>query len=430
MSTSTAREWVFSLEAIGIKLGLSQITTLLAALGHPERRFRSITVAGTNGKGSTTAMIERGLRATGLTTGRYTSPHLVHIEERISINGRAITAAQFDVYAAQVRTAAGHALSHPPSFFEATTAMALLAFADARVDTAVLEVGLGGRLDATNAVDASVAAITPIDFDHQLYLGNTLQAIAGEKAGIIKPGALVCVGPQPDEARGVITAAAAAQGATVIWSHDTSTVASSVDARGSDLTLTTPVRHYPTLRVGLAGRHQVDNAVLAVRVLESLPAAGWPEIPVHAMASALADVDWPARLEWRSTPDGDVLIDGAHNPAGARALASFVSESIGHPVPVLIGVMADKAVDEVVAALAPVAADWVVTTPASPRALSPAALAAVCRKHSTAPVHEAPDVRAAVIAAGQLPRGPVVVAGSLYLAGEVRAALTTGSRPA
>lgn len=430
MTTPAAREWVFSLEAIGIKLGLSQITTLLAALGHPERRFRSVTVAGTNGKGSTTAMIERGLRAAGLTTGRYTSPHLVHIEERITINGSPITAAHFDAYAAQVRAAADHVLPHPPSFFEATTAMALIAFAEAGVDTAVLEVGLGGRLDATNVVDAAVAVITPVDFDHQLYLGNTLQAIAGEKAGIIKPGALVCVGPQPDVARDVIAARAAGQGATVVWSNEAATIEASVDARGSDLHLTTPVRRYPRLRVGLAGRHQIDNAVLAVLVLESLPAAGWPEMPVNAIATALADVEWPARLEWRSTPDGDVLIDGAHNPAGARALASFVHEAIGHPVPLVVGVMADKAVDDVVAALAPVAAAWVVTSPASPRALSPAALAAVCRRHSTAPVLEVADVRAALAAAGHLRPGPIVVAGSLYLAGELRAGLTNGSRPA
>ena len=172
-----ARNWLFSLEAIGIKLGLSQITRLLDGLGHPELSYRSVTVAGTNGKGSVTAMIERGLRAAGHRTGRYTSPHLVHIEERIVIDGQPIPHEVFDDFAERVRTAAT-GLDAPPSFFEATTALALLAFREAGVTTAVLEVGLGGRLDATNVVDASTVAITSIALDHQEYLGNTLRVRA------------------------------------------------------------------------------------------------------------------------------------------------------------------------------------------------------------------------------------------------------------
>lgn len=429
MTSPVAREWVFSLEAIGIKLGLSQIRGLLSTLGHPERTFRAITVAGTNGKGSTTAMVECGLRAMGLRTGRYTSPHLLNIEERIVINGVPIAAAAFDACAERVRAAA-ETLPHPPSFFEATTALALLAFADAGIDTAVLEVGLGGRLDATNAVDAAVAVITPIDLDHQVYLGDTVSAIAGEKAGIIKPGAVVCVGPQSTEARDVIAAVAAAQGARVVWSDDRVAVEAHIDAHGSDLALTTPARHYPSLRLRLPGRHQVDNAVLAVRVLETLPEAGWPVVPVSAVASALSDVVWPARLEWRHFGGLDLLIDGAHNPAGARALTSFVTETMAPPVTMVIGLMADKAVDEVVTTLAPIVHTWVVTAAASPRALPPDALATVCRRHSDAPVHVTSTVAAALSDATAVGRNPVVAAGSLYLAGEVRAYLPERSHPA
>nr|MBP8274427.1 bifunctional folylpolyglutamate synthase/dihydrofolate synthase [Acidobacteriota bacterium] len=189
----TAREYLFSLEQIGIKLGLEQIRLLLLALDCPDLAFPSIIVAGTNGKGSVTAMIERGLREAGHRTGRYISPHLVAIEERVAIDGVPIAEATFDRLAARVRQASA-SLPFPPSFFEATTALALEAFRDARVDVAVLEVGLGGRLDATNAVSPVMAVITAIDLDHQQYLGNSIEEIAYEKAGIIKPGVSTVIG--------------------------------------------------------------------------------------------------------------------------------------------------------------------------------------------------------------------------------------------
>lgn len=416
------RDWLFSLESIGIKLGLSQVRHLLTALGHPETAYRVITVAGTNGKGSVTAMVERGLRAAGHQTGRYTSPHLVSIEERIVINGHAIAPLVFDRLADQVRTAAA-ALDAPPSFFEATTALALLAFREAAVDIAVLEVGLGGRLDATNAVDAPLVAITAVALDHQEYLGDTLAAIAAEKAGVIKRGATVILGPNAPEVDAVIRQHAAALDASVIPALGGVTCTSTVTTHGSRVTLTTPVRSYGTCDLRLSGRHQIANALVAVRVLEAVT-----DMPAHAIVTALADVDWPARLEWLRAGTGvdavDVLVDGAHNPAGAQALAAFVMEQIGHPVPVVMGVMRDKAVADMVAALTPVVRRFIVTAAPSPRALPPSDLAAVCRQVAPhLPVDVEPDAGTAIVRAAAT-GSPVVVAGSLYLAGHVRDSLT------
>lgn len=412
-----ARDWLFSLETIGIKLGLSQITRLLDSLGHPELAYASVTVAGTNGKGSVTAMIERGLRAAGHRTGRYTSPHLVHIEERIVIDGHPISSEVFDDLAERVRTAA-EGLDAPPSFFEATTALALLAFREAGVRTAVLEVGLGGRLDATNVVDASTVAITSIALDHQEYLGETLTAIAREKAGIIKPDATVIVGSNPAEVLETIGEVAADAGAMLIHALVGVRVAASASAQDTSLTLMTVKADYGECLLKLPGRHQVENAVIAVRVLETMP-----DVTVDAIRTALSDVEWPARLEWLTWQGHEVLLDGAHNPAGAQALASFLQEMVGHPVPIVVGVMRDKAAAEIVAALAPAASMFVVTAAPTPRAMPPLELAHLCQQTGCRTVIATNPTEAVATASGI--RGPVVVAGSLYLAGHVRATLLT-----
>lgn len=412
-----ARAWLFSLETLGIKLGLSQITRLLDALGHPELAYRSVTVAGTNGKGSVTAMIERGLRAAGHRTGRYTSPHLVHIEERVVIDGQPIRQDVFDDLAERVRTAAA-GLDAPPSFFEATTALALLAFREAGVTTAVLEVGLGGRLDATNVVNASTVAITSIALDHQEYLGHTLTEIAREKAGVIKSDATVIVGTNPPEVLETIGSVAADVGAMLIHALVGVRVTASASAQDTSLELMTVKADYGRCLLRLPGRHQVENAVIAVRVLETMP-----NVTADAIRMALSDVDWPARLEWLRWQQHDVLLDGAHNPAGALALASFLQEMVGHPVPIVVGVMRDKAAAEIVAALAPAASMFVVTAAPTPRAMPTFELAGICQATGCRTVVAA-DPMAAVAKAAETD-GPVVVAGSLYLAGHVRATLLT-----
>ncbi|HEX5215676.1 MAG TPA: Mur ligase family protein, partial [Vicinamibacterales bacterium] len=318
----TARDYLISLELFGIKLGLEQIRGLVAALDHPDRAFPSLIVAGTNGKGSTAAMIERGLRAAGYRTGRYTSPHLVDIEERFCVDGRPISGATFDRLAARVREAAA-TLPAPPSFFEATTALALDLFREARVDVAVLEVGLGGRLDATNVVTPIAGAITSIDFDHEQYLGHTLAAIAAEKAGVIKSDMLIAVADNVAEVDDVIAAAARAHHAELVRATDVVVEHATLGPDGRmTATLTTAQRRHDGVTLALRGRHQLANATTAAALLDALDARGRLRVPAAAVRTGLADAVWPARLELLQTAAGPILIDGAHNPAGAAKLAS------------------------------------------------------------------------------------------------------------
>lgn len=418
------RARLLALEQTGIKLGLDQIRALLRLLGRPDLAFPALTVAGTNGKGSVAAMLDRGLRAAGWRTGRYTSPHLVNLEERVTIDGRPLAPAAFDRLAASVLEAAS-ALPFPPSFFEATTALALEAFRQAPVTVAVLEVGLGGRLDATNAVDSVGVAITAIDFDHEQYLGDTIAAIAREKAGVIKPGSIVVLGPNREEVDVVVADACRSAGAGLTRAHEG--VAAEVTMRDGQaaLTLTTPVRHYESLHLSLRGRHQVENAITAIRLLEAIDRRGVLAIPTDAIRAAVEDVTWPGRLELLQTAAGDVLIDGAHNPAGARVLGAYVGETYGHPVPFVVGTMRDKKVSGILKALGSVASEFVCTSTGSPRAMSARELlAAAASAVPAVPAVAVEDPIHAVHYAAARGR-PVVVAGSLYLAGAVRAAFSS-----
>jgi dihydrofolate synthase/folylpolyglutamate synthase len=413
------RDYLFSLEQIGIKLGLDQIRALMAALGHPERAFRSIVVAGTNGKGSVTAMVERGLRAAGYRTGRYTSPHLIRIEERFAIDGEAIDATTFERAAGRVRDAAA-GLAAPPTFFEATTALAFDVFREAGVQIAVLEVGLGGRLDATNAVDAMAAVITAVDLDHQEHLGRTIALIAAEKAAVIKPGALAVLADNPPAVEAVVRARCDAVGARFVRARDGVHVTSDMHDQTTRLDLTTPREVY-FVTLSLRGRHQVLNAIAAVRLLEEMTQAGLATVPAGAIRTGLEAVAWPARLEAANWRGHAVLVDGAHNPAGARALQSYLAEAYGRRLPIVMAVMREKAVDEMVAALAPSASHFVCTAPATPRALAPSDLLAAARRAAPQVPAEAVarplDALARAVGYGS----PAVVAGSLYLAGEIRA---------
>ena len=421
MPVHTPREYLSALEYFGIKLGLEQIRALLEALDHPDRAYPSLVIAGTNGKGSVTAMIERGLRAAGYRTGRYTSPHLVDIEERVAIDGVSISPALFDRAAGRVQVVAA-ALAQPPTFFEAATAIALDAFRDARVDAAVLEVGLGGRLDATNAVAPIGVAITSVDVDHQQYLGDTIEAIATEKAGVIKPGAIAVLGRNPPGVQEIVRAACRARGADYVYAPAAVDVDTHVEHGRAHLRrLTTARRTIGDVTLALAGRYQVDNAVTAVALLEALAARGALTLPDDAVRTALNDVTWPARLEARRWRGHDILIDGAHNPAGAAALASYLDECYGRRLPMVVGVMRDKDAAGILRRLSPAASAWLCTAPTTARALDPEELARVA-------ADVAPDVPAMSIPtpADALERAcqcgtPAVVAGSLYLAGEIRA---------
>jgi dihydrofolate synthase/folylpolyglutamate synthase len=403
----TPRERLFALEQFGIKLGLDNITALVAALNRPDRTFHTIHVGGTNGKGSVTAMVERGLRAAGHRTGRYTSPHLTDIEERIAIDGTPIARGAFDEIAAEVltvvdRLTGNSELPQLPTFFEVTTAMAFEAFRRAGVSVGVIEVGLGGRYDATNVVIPSLTAITSIAFDHERHLGNSLGQIAFEKAGIIKPGVRVVAGVMPPEAREVIDEAARSRGAPIEW--------------------VAPAAAGTAVELALNGAHQKQNASIAVALLRRCGSLGRRVTQAH-LIDALTAVEWPARLEWLRTADAaDVLLDAAHNPAGAAALADYVLSTVG-PLPLVCGVMRDKDVDSVIRALAPAVSHFVATTAPSTRALPARELAERIREVAPQARVESRDHPRAALddAMAQAPR--VMVAGSIFLVGPVRAQL-------
>ena len=393
--------WLFGLEQFGIKFGLDNITALVEELGHPERAYTTVHVAGTNGKGSVTAMADAALLAAGHASARYTSPHLLDITERFVIAGRPASRDAFEEATDGVRRAVDRLierrrLQSPPTFFEATTAVAFELFRRARVDVAVLEVGMGGRLDATNVVAPMATAITTIGFDHQQYLGTTLEQIAREKAGIIKPGVPVVVGGVDPSAFDAIAAVASERGAPLVR---------------ADRTALSP---YRDVRMALAGDHQIANAAVAVRLLEAVDARGLP-VPPRAIAAGLERVHWPGRLETRRLPDGrEALLDAAHNPDGAAALAAFLRRD-GTRRPLVFAAMRDKDAGGMLEALAPVIGALVVTRPSHPRAADPSDLAAVARR--VAPglsVTEAANVPDALAAAWSLaPR--IVVAGSIFL---------------
>ncbi len=419
-------DYLFSLEKLGIKFGLHNIELLCEALGHPERAYQSVIVAGTNGKGSVSAMLERALRAAGLHTARYTSPHLVRLEERFVLDGRVVSTAALREVAADVQATVSSLrrdgnLQAEPTFFEVTTATGFELFRRAGVQMAVLEVGMGGRLDATRAAPSVAAAITTIDFDHQRFLGDTLAAIAFEKAGVIRPGMPVVVGETKQEAVHVIASACEERHARYVQAQDNVRVAVSLEQGQSRLELATPRRSYPPMLLSLRGRHQVANAVVAVRLLEQLEGLGVP-VTTDAVVAGLADVEWRGRLDLVQTPAGPVLFDGAHNPAGARALAEYLGDAFPAGVPLVFGAMSDKDVAGILTILMPHATRLIVTRPRTPRALETEALAQVARTVSDIRI-DVVEPAAAALEHGHRFGSPVLVAGSIFLVGDLMADL-------
>lgn len=389
-----------------IKLGLDRIRAVLEALGNPQRAYRVVHVAGTNGKGSVCAMIDAGLRAAGVRTGMFTSPHLIEPTERIQIDGMAVSREEFEAAFNAVHGAATRlGLDAHPTYFETVTAMALWQFSERGVETAVIEVGLGGRLDATNIVEPALTVITPIDYDHQVYLGNTLELIAGEKAGILKAGVPAVFSKQRAEAAPVLTARAAELGIRVTRAEEFEVRDLVLDSRGS---------RFSGLTCPLAGEHQVDNAVTAAQALIAL---GVPP-------EGIEEARWPGRIE-HVTPNPDTILDGAHNPAGARALMRYLQRFYGHrKVWMIFGAMRDKDVKEVADILFEEADELVFTAPTAPgnRALEPEALREMAGRG-----HCEPTVATAVehVFKHLTAEDVVVITGSLYLVGEARALFLT-----
>jgi dihydrofolate synthase/folylpolyglutamate synthase len=412
MTSAESVDYLLSLQASGIKLGLETMERLCARLGHPERTFPSVHIAGTNGKGSVAALVEAGLRASGYRTGLYTSPHLVRFSERIRVGGREIPEADLVERVGRIR-AFVESLERQgvkPTFFEATTALAFDRFRAERVAIAVVETGLGGRLDSTNVLLPQVTAITGIGFDHMEYLGHTLEAIAAEKAGILKPGVPVVLGRLPAEARGVIEARAREIGAPLWESEPPGEVAWDASAL---------VQHFrwrgSRYAIRLPGGHQADNAVVALEVLRVLAGRGW-ELRGDAVRRSFAQTVWPARFEILSTEPWLVL-DGGHNPDGVRRALETWFDCRGQPPGrIVFGCMKDKNVSAMLEPLVASGAELVFVPVSSPRSAEPQALA------EAVPPGVAVSVRS-VEAAFQWqqttpdPRGTLVL-GSLYLAGE------------
>lgn len=421
---NTTFDRLFALENFGIKLGLENISRLCEALGHPERTFRSLHVAGTNGKGSVTAMTHAALRAAGIRSGRYTSPHLSDLTERFVIDDRPVDEALLestveDVLACADELRASGALTVHPTFFEATTAAAFELFRRTGVEIGVIEVGLGGRFDATNVISPVAGAITTIDFDHQQHLGDTLGAIAFEKAGIIKTGMTVVMGDLRPEAAEVIRQCAKERGALLVEAaHDTQSRVEIVDGR-AEIALTTPSGSYGPVMLGLRGEHQVGNAIVAVRLLEVAAASGIA-ISREAIEHGLAAAAWPARLELLTLERGRrVLLDAAHNPEGARALAAYLTRWHPERPPLVIGVMRDKNVADIAHTLLPVVSSVIATAAPTPRAIPAADLARHLLAAGATDVRSEPDPIVAIEKAFES-ADTICVAGSIFLAGAVR----------
>jgi dihydrofolate synthase/folylpolyglutamate synthase len=421
-------ERLFALETFGIKLGLDNIRSLCTALDHPERAFIPLHIAGTNGKGSVTAMVHAALVAAGIETGRYTSPHLVHVRERFVINRTAIDDAALEDVATQILDCADQLrreglMAVPPTFFEATTMIGFELFRRRHVKAAVIEVGLGGRFDATNVLDPPVGAITSIALDHQQHLGDTIEQIAFEKAGIIKPGMLVVTAPLPEGAARVVERIAAERGARVVDSFAGVHIDSEMREGRAHMTVETPQGRYGPLRLALRGEHQIRNAVVAVRVLEAARQAAL-DVPADAIVHGLETVDWPARLEVIPLRDGgEVLLDAAHNAEGARALRAYLARWYPDPPALVVGIMRDKDADAILRELLPVTSAVVATAADTARALPADDLAArVVAIDPARSVRVRRDVLAAVEAALESSR-EVCVAGSIFLVGAVREGL-------
>jgi dihydrofolate synthase/folylpolyglutamate synthase len=413
--------YLFGLGQFGIKFGLDNMFAIVGRLGHPERTFRSVHIAGTNGKGSVTAMIDAGLRAAGHRCARYTSPHLVDLTERFVIDGRPVAADKMIAAVADVQIAieqllAEGVLQAHPTFFEVTTAVAFELFHRAGVETAVLEVGLGGRLDATNVIEPVATAITSIAYDHQQYLGTTLAEIAREKAGIIKPRIPMVVGEVGPEALAAIAEIARERDAPLVRAADGVIV---TRQPGASIALRTPAHDYGEVTMGLQGAHQIDNALVAVRMLELLDSQGIA-VSTGAVRSGLARPSWPGRLDLRRLGDSrEILFDAAHNPAGAATLASYLRESEMGRLPLVFAGMHDKDLEGMLRALLPVVGPLVVTRASNRRSADPERLADLARHIApeTSVVVAASPTEALEIAWRTSPR--IVVAGSIFLLGDV-----------
>ena len=405
MDFAAAVEYLLGLghETLTIKLGLRNTELLLNALDNPQRAFPSVQIAGTNGKGSTAAMLDSICRAAGIRTGLYTSPHLVSITERIKVSGESISHEEFASCVTTVREVS-EKIEALPTFFEQLTAIALLAFRNAGIELAILETGLGGRLDSTTAANATIVAITQIAMDHEEYLGHTIESIASEKAAIIRPGVKAVIARQQPEAMSVLLRRCDECGVTPILSEH--------------------VTGYENVLLGLRGRHQIDNAAVAICLAELL------RVPRAEIVSGLENAHHPGRLELIPHKP-DFLLDGAHNPAGCESLRAYLDEFARRPLTLVFGAMRDKQLDQIGEILFPVADVLILTPVENPRSASIEMLRPVANRFARGTVIETDSSAEALRVAVEKtpPEGLICIAGSLYLIGEVRPSILSLDGP-
>lgn len=403
MDFAAAVKYLYGLgnEILTLKLGLRNTELLLQALENPQHAYPAVQIAGTNGKGSTAAMLDSICRAAGIRSGLYTSPHLVSITERIRLAGEQISEEDFARHTTTVREVseqlvASGQIEAMPTFFEQMTAIGLLAFRDARIELAILETGMGGRLDSTTAANAGTVAITQIAMDHERHLGETIEQIAAEKAAIIRPGVKAILAKQQPEAFSVLLQRCAETGVEPVLADSAPAI---VDAT--------------QIRIGLRGRHQIDNARVAIQLAESL------SIPSEAIVAGIETTRHPGRLELINNQPS-VLLDGAHNPAGAETLRDYLNELGPRPLTLVFGGMTDKKLERIGEILFPLADCLILTRIDNPRAASLDTLESIASRFALRSVIKSDTVTDALQAAlRNTPReGLICVTGSLYLIGE------------
>ena len=412
-------------ETLTMKLGLRNTELLLDALDHPEHSFTSVQIAGTNGKGSTAAMLDSICRTAGIKCGLYTSPHLVSITERIKVSGADITPEEFAACAAKVRDVSLQLLNDKqiealPTFFEQLTVLALLAFRNAGIELAILETGLGGRLDSTTAANANLVGITQIAMDHEEYLGSTLRDIAAEKAAIIRPGVKAVIASQEPEALEVLLQRCDEVGVTPILLDDPPEIQTITSDGRFSISFRSEPDDYRHVLLGLRGQHQIENAVVALRLAELLRDEGF-HIEHAAIVTGLETVTHPGRLELIAHKPA-FLIDGAHNPAGAESLSDYLDQFAPRPWTLVFGAMRDKQLDRIGKLLFPSAGMLILTTIQNPRSATIEMLQPIARQFSRGTII---SIESSVEALREAlkrtpPGGMICIAGSLYLAGELR----------
>ncbi|MEW6067882.1 MAG: folylpolyglutamate synthase/dihydrofolate synthase family protein [Nitrospirota bacterium] len=437
MSYSGIINYLYNLQKHGIKLGLENINRLMSGLGSPHKSFPSVHVAGTNGKGSTSAIVASILRSAGLNVGLFTSPHLVSFTERIKINDEQITENDVVSLTEEIKELAANFGGISPTFFEVVTSMAFLYFKRKKVDIAVIEVGMGGRLDATNVIAPEVSVITSINYDHKEFLGTTLKEIATEKAGIIKEGIPVVSAPQKTDAEDIIkTIAYKKKSPLFVCNKDFKGLLKSSNLKGISFDYYDEDIIFSDLFIPLVGEHQLINSCIAIKAaMMALKKSCKLEVEdyIDSLREGLKNVRWPGRLEIVSQ-NPDILIDGAHNPAAAEALSTALKNFfLGSykRVIIIFGIMNDKDINGIMNPLLPLASEIILTSPEYARAASPEKLADVATSLGFQNIKLAPTVKDAIemarsisLSKSMAPNSSlIIITGSFYTIGEAKEAL-------